>query len=36
MMRWLSICSLAMGMLGTALDHSMAENEPHPAKAWRP
>lgn len=36
MMRWLSICSLAMGMLGTASTTSMAENEPHPAKAWRP
>lgn len=36
MRRWLSICSLAMGMLGTALTMSIAENEPHPAKAWRP
>ena len=36
MMRWLSICSLAMGILGTASTTSMAENEPHPAKAWRP
>jgi len=36
MRRWLSICSLAMGMLGTAPTASRAENEPHPAKAWRP
>lgn len=36
MRRWLSICSLAMGMLGSAPTASRAENEPHPAKAWRP
>ena len=35
MRRWLLICSLAVGMLGTALTTSRAENEPHPAKAWR-
>jgi hypothetical protein len=33
---WLTICSLAVGMLGTAPTMSRAENEPHPAKAWRP
>lgn len=36
MRRWLSICSLAMGMLGTAPTPSRAENAAHPAKAWRP
>jgi hypothetical protein len=36
MRRWLTICSMAVGMLGTAPTMSRAENEPHPAKAWRP
>lgn len=36
MRRCLLICSLAMGMQGTALTTSRAENEVHPAKAWRP
>jgi hypothetical protein len=36
MRRWPLICSLAMGMQGTALTTSRAENEVHPAKAWRP
>jgi hypothetical protein len=36
MRRWLLICSLAMGMQGTALTTSRAENEAHPVKAWRP
>jgi hypothetical protein len=33
---WLSICSLAVGMVGTAPTMSRAESESHPAKAWRP
>lgn len=36
MRRWLSICSMAVGMLGTAPTMSRAESESHPAKAWRP
>lgn len=36
MRRWLLICSLATGMQGAVLTTSRAENEPHPAKAWRP
>lgn len=32
---WLLICSVAMGMLGTAPTMSRAESESHPAKAWR-
>lgn len=33
---WLSICSMAVGMLGTAPTMSRAESESHPAKGWRP
>ncbi len=32
---WLLICSMAVGMLGTAPTTSRAESEVHPAKAWR-
>lgn len=36
MRRWLLMFALAMGMQGIAPTSSRAENEPHPAKAWRP